>query len=66
MDDLEKYIEKRKKSNPEFATDFETGNNDFKIGLVLKQARMEAGLTQEDIAKKLRTKKSAISSSDRI
>ena len=61
MDDLEKYIEKRKKSSPEFAKDFETGYNDFKIGILLKQARVESGLTQEEIAKKLHTKKSAIS-----
>lgn len=61
MDDLERYIEKRKKSSPEFAKDFEAGYNEFKIGLLLKQARIEAGLTQEEIAKKLHTKKSAIS-----
>ncbi len=59
--DLEKYIEKRKKSSPEFAKDFETGYNDFKIGILLKQARVESGLTQEEITKKLHTKKSAIS-----
>ena len=61
MDDLEKYIEKRKKRSPEFAKDFEAGYNDFKIGILLKQARVESGLTQEEIAKKLHTKKSAIS-----
>ena len=61
MDDLEKYIEKRKKSNPDFEKDFESGYNDFKIGVLLKQARLEVGLTQEEIAKKLHTKKSAIS-----
>ncbi len=61
MDDLEKYIEKRKQTNLEFATDFETGYSNFKIGIILKQARIEAGLTQEDIAEKLHTKKSAIS-----
>ncbi len=61
MDDLERYIEKRKRSNPEFAKDFEAGYNDFKIGLLLKKARIDAGLTQEEIAKKLHTKKSAVS-----
>jgi HTH-type transcriptional regulator / antitoxin HipB len=61
MDDLDKYIEKRKKNKPEFAKDFEAGYNEFKIGLLLKQARLEAGLTQDDIARKLHTKKSAIS-----
>jgi DNA-binding XRE family transcriptional regulator len=61
MDDLEKYIEMRKKSNPEFAKDFEAGYKDFRIGLLLKQARVEAGLTQEEVAKRLHTRKSAIS-----
>lgn len=61
MDDLEKYIEKRKKNNPGFAKDFEADYNDFKIGLLLKQARVEAGLTQEEVARKLHTRKSAIS-----
>ena len=33
----------------------------FKIGVILKKAREEAGLTQEELAEKLNTKKSAIS-----
>ena len=61
MDDLEKYIDKRKKKNPEFAKNFEKGYESFKIGLLLRQARKEAGITQEELAFKLRTKKSAIS-----
>ncbi|MCK5057957.1 MAG: helix-turn-helix transcriptional regulator [Candidatus Aminicenantes bacterium] len=61
MDDLEKYIEKRKKTRPDFAENFEVGYNDFKIGLLLKQARIDAGLTQDEVAQKLHTKKSAIS-----
>jgi len=61
MDDLERYIEKRKKNSPEFAKNFEIDYNDFKIGLLLKQARVDAGLTQEEIARKLHTKKSAVS-----
>jgi DNA-binding XRE family transcriptional regulator len=61
MDDLEKYISKRKKRSPEFAKDFESGYNDFKIGVMLKQAREKAGITQEDLARKMHTRKSAIS-----
>ncbi len=61
MDDLEKYIDKRKKRSPAFAAGFESGYEQFKIGLMLRAAREEAGLTQDDIAKRLRTKKSAIS-----
>jgi DNA-binding XRE family transcriptional regulator len=61
MSDLKKYIKKRKATDKEFAKDFDKGYQEFKIGEMLKQARIEAGLTQEDIAKKLNTKKSAIS-----
>ncbi len=61
MDDLDKYIETRKKMSPKFAKNFDKGYEQFKIGILLKQARLEAGLTQEQVANKLRTKKSAIS-----
>jgi len=61
MDDLEKYIEERKIKNKEFAKDFEEGYDNFRIGYLLKQARKSAGLTQEELANKLNTKKSAIS-----
>jgi len=61
MDDLEKYVAIRKKRSRAFETGFETGYDQFKIGLMLRAAREEAGLTQDDIAKRLSTKKSAIS-----
>ncbi len=61
MDDLDKFIEKQKRLDPEFEKGFEEGYRNFKIGILLRQARQEAGLTQDEIAKKLKTKKSAIS-----
>lgn len=61
MSDLQKYINKRKLRDPEFAEGFDTGYEQFKIGVMLKQARKDAGLTQEQLAEKLHTKKSAIS-----
>jgi ribosome-binding protein aMBF1 (putative translation factor) len=61
MSDLQKYIKKRKARDTEFAKGFDTGYEQFKIGVLLKQAREEAGLTQEELAVKLDTKKSAIS-----
>jgi len=61
MEDLDKYIETRKKLSPKFEENFDKGYEQFKIGILLKQARLEAGFTQEQVAKKLRTKKSAIS-----
>ena len=61
MNDLKKYIIKRKETDSEFATNFENGYQEFKIGEMLKQARKETGLTQEEIAIAMHTKKSAIS-----
>jgi ribosome-binding protein aMBF1 (putative translation factor) len=61
MDDLDKYIEKRKQKSPRFAKTFDKGYQQFRIGVILRQARQEAGLTQEQVAEKLQTKKSAIS-----
>jgi len=61
MSDLQKYIKKRKKKDFTFARDFDTGYEQFKIGVMLKQAREKAGLTQEEIAQRLHTKKTAIS-----
>jgi len=61
MDDLEKYIAKRKKRSAVFAQDFDSGYEEFKIGVVLRQAREQAGMTQEELAQKLQTRKSAIS-----
>ena len=61
MDDLEKYINKRKKKSKYLVENFEDRYETFKIGILLKKAREEAGLTQDEIAKKLKTKKSAIS-----
>ncbi|MBW2690748.1 MAG: helix-turn-helix transcriptional regulator, partial [Deltaproteobacteria bacterium] len=40
---------------------YDTGYEEFKIGVMLKMAREEAGFTQEQLAAKLNTKKSAIS-----
>ena len=61
MSDLKQYVEKRKARDREFAENYETGYLEFKIGVLLRQAREEAGLTQEEVAQKLNTKKSAIS-----
>ncbi len=61
MSDLKKYIKKRKKRDKTFAKGFDDGYEQFKIGVVLRQAREEAGLTQEELARRLKTRKTAIS-----
>ena len=60
-DDLEKFIERRKRTDTKFAKDFESGYQEFKIGVLLRQARERAGVSQEDLARRTKTKKSAIS-----
>ncbi len=61
MSDLRKYIKERKKRDKVFAKGFEEGYEQFKIGVVLRQAREEAGITQEELARRLKTRKTAIS-----
>jgi len=61
MSDLKQYILKRAEHDAEFAENFEAGYADFKIGVILRQARESAGLTQEEVARSLRTQKSVIS-----
>ena len=61
MSDLKKYIEKRKATNPEFAEGFDEGYENLRIGIMLKQARLEAGLTQDEVASAIGTRKTAIS-----
>jgi HTH-type transcriptional regulator / antitoxin HipB len=61
MSDVKRYIKKRADRDREFSENYEVGYADFKIGVILRQAREAAGLTQEEVAQKLQTKKSAIS-----
>lgn len=61
MSDLKKYIANRKKTDKEFADNYELGYENFKIGILLKEMREKSGMTQEELAKKLKTKKSVIS-----
>ena len=61
MKSLHTYISERKDRDSDFADGFDAGYQEFKIGALLKIAREEAGLTQEQLAKLLNTKKTAIS-----
>ncbi|MEK6529047.1 MAG: helix-turn-helix transcriptional regulator [Nitrospirota bacterium] len=61
MSDLKKYVHGRKKKDKSFAEGYDDGYEQFKIGVMLRQARETAGLTQEELARKLKTKKTAIS-----
>ena len=61
MSDFQKYKKKRMKQDPEFWSGYDERLETFKLGILLKQARLEAGLTQDQIAKRLKTTKSVIS-----
>ncbi len=61
MSDLQKYISNRKAKDSEFNENYDKGYQAFKIGALLRQVREASGLTQEEIAERLNTKKSAIS-----
>jgi len=61
MSDVRKYAEDRARRDPAFAERLEAGYEELKVGVLLRQARKRAGLTQEQVADRLNTKKSAIS-----
>jgi ribosome-binding protein aMBF1 (putative translation factor) len=61
MSDVKRYIQDRAERDREFAENYEVGYADVKIGVILRQAREAAGLTQNEVAQRLQTKKSAIS-----
>lgn len=61
MSDLKQFIKNCAQQHPDEFKDFDKEYAAFKLGVLLKQARSEAGLTQEDVAVRLKTTKSAIS-----
>jgi HTH-type transcriptional regulator/antitoxin HipB len=61
MSDVTRYARARAARDPEFADGLEAGYAEFKVGALLRQAREQAGLTQEEVAERLETKRSAIS-----
>ena len=48
MDDLEKYIKKRKENNPCFAEGFEKGYMDFKIAILSQLVCGETSIPEEE------------------
>lgn len=61
MDDLDRYIQKRKERDPVFAEGFDAGFQEFRIGVLIKEAREASGVTQEELASAIHTQKSVIS-----
>ena len=64
MSALKNTIEKRKKIDKKFRDNyqaFEEGYQNFKLGVLLKMEREKKGITQEELAEKIGTKKSTVS-----
>jgi len=61
MSDLKKYVAKRKERDAEFADGYDVGYEAFKFGANIKKLRLENGMTQEDLALKLHTRKTIVS-----
>lgn len=61
MSDVRSYVVRRKNTDAQFDDGFDAGYADFRIGATLRQAREAAGMTQDEVARRLGTKKSAIS-----
>jgi ribosome-binding protein aMBF1 (putative translation factor) len=61
MSDLKHYIAERKMGDKEFAHGYDVGYEEFKLGVMLKELRLQKGMTQEELAEKMNTKKTVIS-----
>ena len=61
MKRFQQYKQERIAQHPEFWEGYQERFESFKLGVLLKQARQEAGLTQEDLAQRLQTSTTVIS-----
>lgn len=61
MSDVDKAIRRRAARSPGFAAMVEKELAELKIGLAIKQLRQKHGMTQEQLARRLKTTKSAVS-----
>ena len=61
MSDLEKHIRKREKNSPNFRKELDEERRNLRIGLRIKELRLEKGITQDQLAREIHTTKSAIS-----
>jgi DNA-binding phage protein len=59
--DGKKYIEARKRRSREFARHYEEGREDFLIGAMIEVELAKAGMTQETLARRIRTQRTAVS-----
>lgn len=64
--DLEKEIEKRKKASPAFAAAYDAAVTERDIARQLAELRQAAGVSQVEMAKRLKTSQAAISRMERV
>ena len=60
MDDLDQYVQKRKAQDPEFRQALEDGASDLDFQKAIVGARLEAGLSQRQLAERIGTSQSAV------
>ena len=60
MDDLDKYVEGRKERDPEFRRAWDEGQTQLTFQKALIGARLAAGLSQTQLAKRLGTCQAAV------
>ncbi len=58
MDELQAFIDEQKALDPDFAESYDEGYEQFRTGVLLRQALDSIRLTQEEIAGKLSVTKS--------
>ena len=61
MSDVEKYIDAKEAKSPGFKAKVEEEYKNIRIGELIRQLRISQGMTQEELAKRLSTTKSAVS-----
>ena len=61
MSTYREHLEDRKKRDPEFAEEYEKNYEGFKLNAMIKALRIESGISQQEMADRIGTKKSTIS-----
>lgn len=61
MSDVQRYVQEREARNPNFRNELNKERLNLRVGMLIRELRLEQGMTQEDLAQEVRTTKSAIS-----
>lgn len=61
MSDIDRMIQERGAKSPGFETLVEQELTELRLGLVIKELRLKKGITQDELARRIHTTKSAVS-----